>query len=102
MKFAKGKWKWVSVAGRQGGNRSLQLRGENLRILTVKPGTVTPGEGDQRLIERAPEIYRALKEYLDWHEVHFALPSGNFEDPDQMTLARDARAALAGLEDPNG
>ena len=40
-------------------------------------------------------LVEALGEYLDWHETNFALPSGNFEDPDQTTLAKDARAALA-------
>ena len=40
-------------------------------------------------------LREALAEYLDWHEANFVLPSGNFEDPDQMNLARAARKALA-------
>lgn len=41
------------------------------------------------------DLLAALEEYLDWHEANFVLPSGNFEDPDQMTLAKKARAAIA-------
>lgn len=50
------------------------------------------------LHDAALDLLAALKEYLDWHEANFALPSGNFEDPDQMTLARSARAAIAKAE----
>ncbi len=44
--------------------------------------------------EQNAALREALREYLDWHETNFVLPSGNFEDPDQMVLAKAARAAL--------
>ncbi len=47
-----------------------------------------------RLKKRNAALREALREYLDWHETNFVLPSGNFEDPDQMALAKAARAAL--------
>lgn len=40
------------------------------------------------------KLLAALKEYLDWHETNFILPSGNFEDPDQRELAKNARAVI--------
>ena len=47
------------------------------------------------LMAAAFDLYEALVEYLDWHEANFILASGNFEDPDQHSLARNARIALS-------
>lgn len=48
------------------------------------------------------EMRETLAEYLDWHEINFQLPSGNFEDPDQQNLARRARTILAKLGQADG
>ena len=49
----------------------------------------------RNLKAQCESLRSALGEYLDWHEANFLLPSGNFEDPDQQSLARTARQALA-------
>lgn len=59
---------------------------------------VTRVNPTRKAAERHVRVESALREYLDWHEVNFALPSGNFEDPDQHELAKEARAALEAVE----
>lgn len=47
-----------------------------------------------RAVNSHDDLVATLGEYLNWHEANFMLPSGNFEDPDQHSLARRARAAI--------